>query len=94
MRNTRKVFAVKGNKRQVVRNGSCSDEEIRLVNELSFASKIATKGGKAFGNGATNANHSCRLQKDTPAFFILAPVLPIIDTFIDFGIHACYIFPC
>src|SRR6266700_6084677 len=57
IRDVPKVFEVAGNQHQVVRNGSSSNEEIRLVNELAFASQIATKGGIAFGNGATNANH-------------------------------------
>jgi hypothetical protein len=82
---TLKISVVASNERQIVLNSRCSNEEIRLVNQLAFASQIATNAGIAFGNGATNAKHWCHLQKYTPAFFIVAPPLPIVDTFVDFG---------
>src|SRR6266496_4618491 len=78
---------VAGNQHQVVRNGSSSNEEIRLVNELAFASQIATKGGIAFGNGAISANHRCRLQKQSQALLRDNTLLPIVDTLIHLSIR-------
>ena len=49
------IFEVAGDKDKVV-VGSCGcNEEIRLVNELAFSSKLATHACILFGNRAGNA---------------------------------------
>ena len=55
IRDTLIIFEVAGNKRQMMVGGCGCNEEIRLVNELAFSSKLATHACILFGNRAGNA---------------------------------------
>ena len=50
VRNTPKVFEVASHKGQVVIDGSCGNEQIRLVNKLAFSSKLTSHACILLGN--------------------------------------------
>src|SRR5690242_6189062 len=69
----------------MVLDSSCSNEDIRIKNKLTFCSQITPNMRKLFCNRTSNAHDSRRTKEILKASLMGFLILSIIDALIDFS---------